>query len=145
MAITTSDADLIKGQDLLIFIGADPIGYATTCSLEMTMDTIDTSNKMSGAYKTYLVGQMGWTLSSDSMLTFATTAGQSIADLFEAMEARTPVTVKFAKVGAAYAAGVPSFTGSALITSLSVQADNGAVATMSVTMTGTGALTKAEV
>ena len=79
------------------------------------------------------------------MLTFATTAGQSIADLFEAMEARTPVTVKFAKVGAAYAACVPSFTGSALITSLSVQADNGAVATMSVTMTGTGALTKAEV
>lgn len=142
MAITTNDTDLVRGQDLLVFIGSDPVAYATTCSLEMTMDTIDTSNKMSGAFKTYLVGQMGWSLSSDSMLTFSTTAGESISDLFTAMTARTPVTVKFSKAETGFTSGLPSYSGSALITSLNVQADNGNVATMSVTLTGTGALTQ---
>lgn len=142
MAITTNDSDLIKGQDLLIFIGTDPIAYAKTCSLEMTMDTIDTSNKMSGAFKTYLVGQMGWSLSSDSLLTFSSTAGESVSDLFTAMTSRTPITVKFAKADTGFAAGVPSYSGSALITSLNIQADNNEVASLSVALTGTGALTQ---
>lgn len=142
MAITTNDTDLVRGQDLLVFIGSDPVAYATSCSLEMTMDTIDTSNKMSGAFKTYLVGQMGWSLSSDSMLTFSTTAGESMSDLFTAMISRTPVTVKFSKAETGFTSGLPNYSGSALITSLNVQADNGNVATMSITLTGTGALTQ---
>ena len=50
-----------------IFKTVDPIAFGTSCSLEVSADTIDASNKMGGNWKNTRVGQLGWTVTSEAL------------------------------------------------------------------------------
>lgn len=49
------------------FSSADPIAFGQSCSVDVTADTIDSSNKMGGNWKNTRVGQLGWTVQSDAL------------------------------------------------------------------------------
>ena len=71
---TTYDSaiDTLMGDKLMLFVtdGSStlPIAFGTSCNIDLSADTVDTSNKMSGNWKEFLTGQLGYTISSESMI-----------------------------------------------------------------------------
>lgn len=49
------------------FSDVDPVAFGTSCSIEISADTIDSSNKMGGNWKNTRVGQLGWTASIEAL------------------------------------------------------------------------------
>lgn len=149
---TYSTAGLLTGDKLMIYIKTSsptetttPIAFGTNCSIEITADTIDTSNKMSGNWKEYLTGQLGYTVSCDSLLSF-TTGHMSFTKLKELMVARVPVTFLMSQpsTDGNYTNTTDYVTGSAVITSLTLNANNGEICNCSIQMQGSGELADAE-
>lgn len=150
-----------KGQDLMVFIGGRSIAYATNHSLNVTMETKETTTKDSGGkWTTAEGGIMSWTANSENMVT-DDQGGYTYAELFDLMVQRKPVDLIFGlenenagkynekeKWDAANNTNkywTPNVTdrhykGKAFITSLSQNAPNNDNATFTVEFTGVGAL-----
>lgn len=150
MAVSYNEGtDLVRGEDMMLYVkdGANyvPIAYATSNSISYSLDTVDTSSKMSGNWKSSMPGQIGWTASSEALIS-NTTGHMSFAKLEALMIAREPILVKFGNVTAASAeftldATKPSRSGSAIITALELSSEKGGICTSSITLQGNGALT----
>lgn len=149
---------VIKGGDLMLFIGGKSIGYATSHTLSISADMKETSTKDSaGKWQTSEAGVLSWTASSEN-LCGDSVAGIGYDELFDYMIARQPIEAVFALEGNStdYANGkldaVPTagwtaksgngYKGKVIINSLEKNAPNGDNATFTVNFTGTGALTK---
>lgn len=161
--------NIIKGDDLMLFdsVGKS-IAYATSHTLTITADTTDTSTKDHGIWKGSEVNKINWEITSENLFT-----DDSYDALFNAMLTREPVKVYFGKkvqddpektvvnddypfwtggvAADAYSSGNPSagkknkgYSGLAFITSLTANANTGENATFSVTMTGTGKISKVD-
>lgn len=84
-----------KGQDLMVFIGGRSIAYATNHSLNVTMETKETTTKDSGGkWTTAEGGIMSWTANSENMVT-DDQGGYTYAELFDLMVQRKPVDLIF--------------------------------------------------
>lgn len=140
-----STTDTIMGDKLMLYIKdgdkRKPIAFGTACSMDITADTIDTSNKMSGNWKEFLTGQLGYTISSESLLSFKK-GHLSFSTLKELMAKRKPLGFAFAvsEGDAEHTAGETVLTGEAIITSLNMNAQNGQITTSSCSLQGTGEL-----
>lgn len=149
MATTYDSSTLLTGDKLMIFVQTasdpsetnTPIAFGTNCSIEITADTIDTSNKMSGNWKEYLTGQLGYTVSCESLLSF-NEGHLSFQKLKELMVARVPVPFLMSKpsTDGNFTNATDYVKGKAVITSLSVNANNGEICNCSIQMQGTGEL-----
>ena len=139
--------DLQLWEGLMLYVTSDsellPVAYATSHSLSVNGETIDTSSKMSGAWQDFLIGQLNWQLTSDSLV--SKTAGHmSFNTLFDLMVARegipitvgTPLNTETFELDTAK----PILEGEAAITSLEQTASNGEVCTSSATLQGLGEL-----
>lgn len=135
-----------------------PIAFGTSCNCEINADTIDTSNKMGGNWKNTMVGQLGWSVSSESLMS-KTSGHMSFNTLKKIMARRMPITVVIGKIAdtdaefaAAAEAGytmeasdVQYVKGSAVITALSMTAGGGGeIATCSITLQGDGPISDAD-
>lgn len=147
-----SSKDMIVGDKLMLFVEVPaegsapavttPIAFGTSCGIDLSADTIDTSNKMSGNWKEFLVGQLGYTVSCESMLSL-TSGHLSFTTLKKIMVERKPISFVLAKseqTAGDFPKGEEYVKGQAIITSLSLKADNGAICTSSISLQGTGAL-----
>ena len=155
-------SNIIKGGDLMLFIGGKSVGYATNHTLSINVDTKETSTKDNGGkWQTSEVGIISWTASTENLVAH-TVEGKSLNDLIDAMIARTELTAVFSvegnstdldehKLNEVPTGGWTSknvlnsfngYTGNVIITSVEVNAPNGDNATYTVQFTGTGALTK---
>lgn len=139
--------DLQLGEGLMLYVtgetGLLPIAYATSHSLSVNGETIDTSSKMSGAWQDFLIGQLNWQVSSESLV--SRTAGQmSFNTLFDIMSAREgiPVTIGTPLDDVDFLLDTlkPILEGDAAITSLEQTSSNGEVCTSSATLQGLGEL-----
>ena len=138
-----SSKDMIAGDKLMLFVEVTkepstkeivPIAFGTSCGIDISADTIDTSNKMSGNWKEYLTGQLGYTVSSESMLSLKS-GHMSFVMLKELMKKRTPIPFVIAKTEETegdFPKGEEYVKGNAIITALSMKADNGAICTLSL-------------
>ena len=147
---------IIKGQNLMCFVGGKSIAFATSHSLEVSGETTDTSTKDNGGgeWATSEMGLLSWTCSSENLVGDPK-SGLGYDDLFELMIKKEPIDLVFSLKSKESAKGeyyeVPAdgwtaktnngHTGKAFITSLSLNAPNGDNSTMSVQFTGCGALT----
>ena len=152
MAGIRENSQIVKGSSLMVFIGTTPIGFATSHSLSLTTNTTEVSTKDHGDYPSVIVQTIGWEVTAENLYS---DAGEST--YMNAMLAKQPVTIKFAKAGnysttdekgvigtnghSEWTVGTVIAEGEALITSYSINAPAGDNATMSVTFTGTGSLT----
>lgn len=148
---------IIKGQNLMCFVGGKSIAFATSHTLEITGETISTSTKDNGGgeWETSEMGLLSWTCSSENLIGDPR-SGLGYDALFDMMVKKQAVDLVFAMKstvaagGEYYEAPTAGWTaktndghkGKAYITSLSLNAPNGENTTMSVTFTGCGALTK---
>lgn len=157
----------LSGQDLMVFVkngaGYSSIAYATSHTLDVSMDQIDSSTKDNGVgyWQNSEPGLMSWTMSTENLMSDTAEHGYSYNDLFEIMLKRETVDVVFSlqtnnidyasKLDQEFEVPETGWTpdtdnnyhGKAYITSLSVSATNGEKASYSATFTGAGALLKA--
>ena len=141
---------IIKGDDLMLFDEAGKsLAFATSHTLSISADAVDTSSKDHGIWKANEVNKINWELTSENLYT-----NGAYDSLMEKMVARQPITVYFGTkketdpdktvADGDYTnwTGASGYTGKVLITSLSVNANTGENATYSATFTGTGKLVK---
>lgn len=147
--------NFILGNELFVFDASTgtPLAYSTECSLSVSADNIDCSNKMSGWWASAIPGTLSWEISTSAM--YSSAADWGYGHMFEAMKDRTPYKIRFGLVenyGAITDYTDPDnyvldtakeyYEGFAYITSLEMNAGNGEVASFSITFTGDGALDK---
>ena len=136
--------DLVRGEDMMLYVSGTPIAYATSNSISYSLDTIDTSSKMSGDWKSAMPGQIGWTVSTEALIS-KTSGHMSFESLEALMVARTPIEVKFGYVTAdsatfALDTNKKFRTGDVIITALELTSERGGICTSSITLQGNGEL-----
>ena len=144
---------IIKGIDLMLFdVSGNSFSYATNHVLTISTETADVSSKDHGIWAASEVTKYSWEITSENLFTET-----DYSDMFDKMMAGTPIVVRFGiksqtdstknVVDGDYenwtSAEDGYYTGKVLITSLSANASNGETATMSVTLTGVGKISKA--
>lgn len=147
----------VLGEQIQVFISGKTLACATSCSVQVSSDSIDVSCKDTAGFNASIPGKISWTVTSDNL--FALT---DYTTLMDHMLAKDTLNITFATVANFSAATAPDdeghvvpsggwtssadlYGGKCVITSLELNADNGAVATYSVTFEGRGALTKTSV
>ena len=155
MANWNENSDLIHGDNLLLYLtsGKTVVAYATSCSLQVDADTIDTSSKFSCKWQSNMGGKAGYTISADALYS-SNEDGISFDDL---------LAMQVAGVGVEWYMGQESawtgscetnphtldtsktyFNGKAIVTSVSLEAGNNEIASCSITLTGQGEIQKNE-
>ena len=141
---------VFNGTSLVVLIGTEVIGYATSCSLSLAIDTPDASTKQSLGWADEIGGQRSWSLTTDGL---ATVVPGSVASYISTTElnnlaiTRAAVTVKFTTVDNSTVGGVTPvsgdtiYSGSAFIESVDMTSDMENPVTYSVSFKGTGPLT----
>lgn len=148
---------IIKGKQLMVFVGGKSIGYATSHTLDLSANTTETSHKdISGLGTSAIVVNTSWTMSTENLYSTDSTHGNTFSDLFSAWESGVTVDVVMGGRGGTPVASAsedgsdqpasgwtpvaPQYVGKALITSLSLSAPDGDNASFSATFTGVGKL-----
>ena len=153
MATWNENNDLIHGDSFLLYLtsGKTVVAYATSCSLQVDSETIDTSSKFSCKWQSNMGGKASYTISADALYC-SNTDGISFDKLLEYMvqgeqiewymgeeEAHegscetNPHTLDTART---------YYNGKAVVTSVSLEAGNNEIATCSITLTGAGEIQK---
>ena len=154
-------ANIIKGNELMLFINNKPIAFATSHTFNLTGNTVDITSKDHGVFGASEIGSITWEITSENLYVNEEGGIQAYDTLYDAMIARQPITVVFGQAsnyeenglvrGGNLDANAPNEwsapstnyrTGQAVITSLSLNANAGENATYSTTLTGSGAITK---
>ena len=119
--------------------GGSPVllGASTSCTVNFTLDTFETTNKDSAHRKSFLPAATGFTMDCEAFYTTDETVAPD--NLMSALNSRTEVDVEFNEASAT--TGDYKYTGKAYITSCSLNAPNEDAATYSISLQGTGALT----
>ena len=141
---------IIKGDELMLFNGEKSIAYATSHTLTINGNAIDISSKDHGYWGASEVGNITWEITSENLYT-----DKYYGELFDAMVTRSQLTVAFgfasnwdvnglSGTNAEYTLNKTKtyYTGKVYVTSLTANANTGENATLSITLTGSGALTK---
>lgn len=139
---------MINGTDLMLFskIGTTMSAFAgaTTCSVSVSVEMLETSSKDSGKWKEQAARKLGWNCKSDQLMTI-----EGYDAVFAKMVSREVIDLEFGVAANAGSDGMPAggwtvptsgYSGKAIITSLELTAGDGETATYSVSLEGTGAL-----
>ena len=122
----------IKGLDVLIKVGSQVVGGQRNASLEMSAETIDTTVKTTGGWAAKIPGIKSWTSSCDGVY-FLDDAGLEAAQT--AFMNGTAVSLEFSNSNGL------TYSGQAVITSMSVEAGQEDIVSYTISFEGTGALT----
>lgn len=130
---------IINGTLLRISVGGDAVGHSTNCSLEVTAETRSILTKdLTGGWTSAKPGQKSWTGQVTGL--FAEDApGEKFKDLFTALSAGTEIAFEMSTD----VTGDYKYTGTALVTSISLGAPVEGNVTYDVTFTGISELAQA--
>jgi len=125
---------ILNGTDLLMYVGSDIIGHATSHTLSVTMSSRDSTTKSSGGWAAKLGGLRSWEASGEGFMAYDASYGYD--ELLAVLIARTAVTIKLSteETGDTY------WTGSALLESIEQSSGVEENVTFSFSFGGTGAL-----
>ena len=131
-------AAVVSGTDLRVYVAGLPIGYATSCTLDMSADTIETVHKDNpgGGWAEATIGQKSGTVSFEGFYNEDSTNLKPDA-LFNLFNAETVIGCSFKTA----TSGDTRYDFSALITQISYTGPVEDNSTISVSMTITGAVT----
>jgi TP901-1 family phage major tail protein len=171
MAITngSNTTQVVYGTDLVLLVedplvagNWQPIAHATTHSIEITRDAREVSSKSTGEWKNSDYGKISWSGSADALVSFdaniinyATLVQKQIASTkikIISVLNNTAVSTPLDDENDAYlidddqfVLASPTYSGEAIITSVSLNAGEGENATFSLSFTGASPLTKGTV
>lgn len=139
----------IKANDLIVMYEVDAawkaIAFATSCEIDISADTIETSSPDTGKWKTFKKRKKGWRISTAHLM------GNVVKtpDLFTLLESEEPIRVCLTTVEAHpgiiqhteyVQSGHYQLTGSALVVRMTETARKGDMVTLSAELQGTGPL-----
>jgi len=116
-------------------VAGEVMAHATSASLSVSMDLRDSTTKSSAGWSESLGGLKSWEMSGDAFVDLTST-NASMADCFDAL-------IAGAAVAAVFTVDSETYTGTALITSVSADAGVEENTSFSVSLTGTAALVRA--
>jgi predicted secreted protein len=123
----------INGTNVILRKGGVVFAASTSCSLEVSADQVDVTNKSSNRKKEYMYGFNGYTISCDGLITLD---DYDYFDMLTDQKNGTVITVTFT-------VDTKVITGTCNIESVSVEGPVEGVATYSVSLQGTGDYTLA--
>lgn len=130
----------VAGASVILKVKKDegliPVGGQTGASINRNADTIEVTNKVSDGYREYVAGWKDWSIDCDAFVTLGDEGQTLLEDKFAKGEA-IEVSVRIG--GDENAKGV-TYTGMALITSLSTDLSQDDAVTYALSLQGTGAL-----
>ena len=150
MANWIENEQLVNGDSFLLYLtsGKTVVAYATSCSLQVDSETIDTSSKFSCKWASNMGGKASYTISADALYCQNAEGGISFDTLLEYMVKgdqiewymgeetehegtceTNPHTLDTTKT---------YYCGKAVVTSVSLEAGNNEIASCSITLTGAG-------
>lgn len=141
--------DLINGDDLLLYLtsGQTVVAYATSVSVQVDSETIDTSSKFSCRWASNIGGRASYTISADALYCDAA-EGISFDKLLEMMVEGEPIEWYIGEEQAHTGTCDTNphtldttkryYNGRAIVTSVSLEAGNNEIASCSISMTGEG-------
>lgn len=148
-------ANSLNGKDLMLWIDGKVVALSTSCTLNMSVSTMDSATKDDGIWGSTEVGSMAWDCSNESVdsADASRTNDQVFDDLFDLYVAHNPIDITIGVPTNKSDSGVPEagwtagasgvYKGKAMITSLSRKGAKGSNGSVSISLTGVGALTKA--
>ena len=153
--------DLINGNELQLYLtsGKTVLAYATSCSLQVSRETTSTASKFSCRWSAVRGGNSSYQVSSDALFC-AATSGDSISfdgllalsNSDDTIEWYMGKEMEFTPTSAQTCddnphtldTGSTYYYGEAIVTSVSLEANNGEVATCSITLEGSGPIYTSE-
>lgn len=146
-------AKSLNGKDLMLWIAGKVIALSKSCNINLNANTGDADTKDDGLWGANEITSLAWDMSNESVDSADADRSNDLVydDLFDAMVAGEPVVVTFGKPVNASDSGVPTagwtapttgYTGKALITSLGRSGAKGSNASVTVSLTGVGPLTR---
>ena len=149
---------LIQGDNLLLYLvdSGHVLAYATSCSVQIDAESIDTSSKFSCKWASAMGGKAGYTISADALYASLSGATSGIALSFdtliehmvkgdqiewymgEEVETNDPCDENAHRLNTS----ATYYNGTAVVTSCSLEAGNNAIASCSITLTGAGEIQK---
>mgnify|MGYP003131091878 CR=1 FL=1 len=143
MAVKTiSGSSIVLSVDLSGGGSASAVAASTSGTLSVSNETIDVTNKDSSGRKKFIDGVSSWTMDCEVYILSDGTANVS-HDFYTALDDGTEIDVEFSDGSGQ--SDSQKYTGKGYITSWSETAGVGEWATASVSIQGTGQLTKAGV
>ena len=149
MATWNENNDLIHGDSFLLYLtsGKTVVAYATSCSLQVDSETIDTSSKFSCKWQSNMGGKASYTISADALYC-SNTDGISFDKLLEYMVQGEQIEWYMGEEAAHNGSCETNphtldtektyYNGKAVVTSVSLEAGNNEIASCSITLTGAG-------
>ncbi len=150
MATWNENDQLVHGDNFLLYLtsGKTVVAYATSCSLQVDSETIDTSSKFSCKWASNMGGKASYTISADALYCQNTEGAISFDTLLEYMVKGEQIEWYMGEEqeydGACDAnphtldTTATYYNGKAVVTSVSLEAGNNEIATCSITLTGAG-------
>lgn len=148
--------DLVKGDNLLLYLtsGKTVIAYATSCSLQIEGESIDTSSKFSCTWAAAMGGRMGYTINFDALycnlsgdvassgisfdgIVALQLAGEQV-DWYIGQEQKQDSGVTCENNPHVLDQNKKYYYGKCVVQSISLEAGNNEIATCSGTLTGAG-------
>jgi predicted secreted protein len=123
----------IRGDTITLSIGGDLIGESRDFSLAFDVGDIDITSRDSSRTAEFLVGRYGWTISGNALYITSDVAKKV---MLNQITAASPTTFTIILT-----IGSQTFTGSAVVTSFTINAPYESAADYSFTLKGSGALT----
>lgn len=143
-----SNKDVIRGS-LFLFLNGQPLAFEKTSVLNLSADSIDTSNKMCGDWAASSPGKRSWSISSEMLITRKEGAYSydtllkafSEGAYLECVFGSAKVTDK-TNVGGKFEIDTTKqhYKGTVWINSLDLTSNSGELCTSSAAFTGNGAL-----
>lgn len=125
----------VKGDNIRFYNAGATLSLEMEVSLSGSLDTIETTDKDSAGWKTFIGGDKTWTASGSANLDWSAT--ENISQTFTDFTTGTAVAID---VGSAVDAKF--YSGNGLITGWSFEGPRNGLATFSFEVQGTGALTE---
>lgn len=146
---------LVQGDNLLLYLvsSGSVLAYATSCSIQVDSESIDTSSKFSCKWASAMGGKASYTISADALYAQNLSGGAISFDTliehmvtgdqiewymgeevdFDGVCDENPHTLDTSKT---------YYNGMAVVTSCSLEAGNNEIASCSITLTGAGEIQK---
>ena len=150
MANWNEHAQLVNGDNFLLYLtsGKTVVAYATSCSLQVDSETIDTSSKFSCKWASNMGGKASYTISADALYCQNTEGAISFDTLLEYMVKGEQIEWYMGEESAHTGTCDTNphtldttktyYNGKAVVTSVSLEAGNNEIASCSITLTGAG-------
>lgn len=152
MANWNENAQLVHGDSFLLYLtsGKTVVAYATSCSLQVDSETIDTSSKFSCKWASNMGGKASYTISADALYCQGADGAISFDTLLEYMVKGEQIEWYMGEEAAHTGSCETNphtldtdktyYNGKAVVTSVSLEAGNNEIASCSITLTGAGTI-----